>query len=339
MRFFSNDARESEDDQTHDDRPERVQSDPVAVPNQRPPSPWSNTPAATDDKVDGDADDDRRDDTPAAATATATVDADPDRPAFAEPSAFGGSTVGTPAAGNTYASSTATRDDVDLSLDDSSSPDSATDSAAADPEPVVTDSDELKDSPSDLDTAADASADEDTSAVDDRVSAVDAPDHEASPDDSDDSSDSSDDEPAAVADTATAAEIDEAKDEHDDDTVQAVAPADEEPADEEPAEEPAVVPVPVGAGVSAPAAQAETLFGADNARSFQDRWRDVQLRFVDSPKDAAADAAKLIDEAVEKLTAGLKAQRDGLASDTEDTEELRVQLRGYRDILNRIVAL
>jgi CHAD domain-containing protein len=65
----------------------------------------------------------------------------------------------------------------------------------------------------------------------------------------------------------------------------------------------------------------------------------VQLRFVDSPKDAAAEAAELVDEAVEKLTASLRSQRDGLTNDTEDTEQLRVQLRGYRDILNRILSL
>ena len=50
MRFFSNDARESTDEQARDERPERVQSDPVAVPNQRPPSPWSDKPGPTYDK-------------------------------------------------------------------------------------------------------------------------------------------------------------------------------------------------------------------------------------------------------------------------------------------------
>lgn len=50
MRFFSNDSRETPDDEaTADERPERVTSEPVAVPVQRPaPSPWAATPAATD---------------------------------------------------------------------------------------------------------------------------------------------------------------------------------------------------------------------------------------------------------------------------------------------------
>jgi len=97
--------------------------------------------------------------------------------------------------------------------------------------------------------------------------------------------------------------------------------------------------VPVAAVAAASAGTADKLFDQDDARSFQERWRDVQLRFVDSPKDAAGDAAKLVDEAVEKLTASLRSQRSGLDNETEDTEQLRVQLRGYREILNRILSL
>jgi hypothetical protein len=83
----------------------------------------------------------------------------------------------------------------------------------------------------------------------------------------------------------------------------------------------------------------DSLFGADAAKTFQERWRDVQLRFVDSPKDATAEAAGLVDEAVDQLTASLKSQKDGLLSDSEDTEKLRMELRGYRDILNRVLSL
>ena len=63
MRFFSNDKDARDDqqgvdvreraedvnpDQAHDDHPERVQSDPVAVPEQRSGSPWSSTPDTGD---------------------------------------------------------------------------------------------------------------------------------------------------------------------------------------------------------------------------------------------------------------------------------------------------
>jgi hypothetical protein len=82
------------------------------------------------------------------------------------------------------------------------------------------------------------------------------------------------------------------------------------------------------------------LFAQDDAQELHERWRDVQLRFVDSPKDATDEAAHLVDEAVEKLTAALRSQKDALAGDHgEDTEKLRIELRGYRDILNRILGL
>ena len=73
--------------------------------------------------------------------------------------------------------------------------------------------------------------------------------------------------------------------------------------------------------------------------SFAERFREVQLRFVDSPKEATAEAATLIDEAIDNLAATLKAQKDGLATDSDDTEQLRVALRAYRDVLNRLTAL
>src|ERR1700749_4004584 len=59
MPFFANDnndsrdqstvdvqtrAEEVNDEQAHDEHPEHVQSDPVAVPQQRSGSPWSNAP-------------------------------------------------------------------------------------------------------------------------------------------------------------------------------------------------------------------------------------------------------------------------------------------------------
>jgi hypothetical protein len=60
---------------------------------------------------------------------------------------------------------------------------------------------------------------------------------------------------------------------------------------------------------------------------------------VDSPRDATNDAAALLDEAVDKLSASLRRQKDSLMQDSDDTEQLRVQLRGYRDMINRILDL
>jgi hypothetical protein len=73
--------------------------------------------------------------------------------------------------------------------------------------------------------------------------------------------------------------------------------------------------------------------------SFNDRLRDVSLNFVDNPQEATEQAGALVDEAIDKVTSALKAQKDALAGEGTDTEKLRVQLRGYRDILKRLTAL
>jgi len=109
------------------------------------------------------------------------------------------------------------------------------------------------------------------------------------------------------------------------------------------------VPVPVGAADTTAGTAAKpgsvtepdlgSLFGEADAQSFHERWRDVQLRFVDSPREATTEAARLVDEAVDKLTASLKAQKGAVSGESDDTEQLRVALRGYRDILNRILGL
>jgi hypothetical protein len=88
------------------------------------------------------------------------------------------------------------------------------------------------------------------------------------------------------------------------------------------------------------AAEVTTLFVTQDATGFRERWREVQLRFVDDPKQATAEAGALVDEAVDKLTASLREQRGRLSSGTsDDTEHLRVELRGYRDLLNRLLGL
>jgi hypothetical protein len=80
-------------------------------------------------------------------------------------------------------------------------------------------------------------------------------------------------------------------------------------------------------------------FPAGDTQPLRDRWRDVQLRFVDDPKGATAEAASLVDEAVDKLSQALRDHRGSFAKGTDDTEALRVELRGYRDILDRLLGL
>jgi hypothetical protein len=88
-------------------------------------------------------------------------------------------------------------------------------------------------------------------------------------------------------------------------------------------------------------ADAATLFAEETAQDFRDRWRDVQLRFVDDPRAAVGEAQSLVEEAIEALSAALREQKAKLGgwqeSGSADTEQLRVAVRGYRDFLDRVL--
>jgi hypothetical protein len=122
---------------------------------------------------------------------------------------------------------------------------------------------------------------------------------------------------------------------------------DEEPKDEVAADtKPEIDPEPAAEPVTEPAVAAPTtgsgtlpFFPAADTQPLRDRWRDVQLRFVDDPKGATAEASTLVDDAVDKLSTALRDHRSSFAKGTDDTESLRVELRSYRDILDRLLGL
>ncbi|PYC76486.1 hypothetical protein C7C45_00385 [Micromonospora arborensis] len=100
------------------------------------------------------------------------------------------------------------------------------------------------------------------------------------------------------------------------------------------------------AGTSRPtgstvAAEPATLLDTDTAQGFRDRWRDVQLRFVDDPHAAAGEAQSLVEEAIQALASALAAQKNTLGgwqdAGSADTEQLRVAVRRYRDFLDRVL--
>ncbi|MFF5201838.1 hypothetical protein ACFY3B_19765 [Micromonospora parva] len=105
-------------------------------------------------------------------------------------------------------------------------------------------------------------------------------------------------------------------------------------------------PTLAAAGTSRPAgstvaAGPATLLEPDTAQSFRDRWRDVQLRFVDDPKAAAGEAQSLVEEAIQALSSALAAQKTTLGgwqdAGSADTEQLRMAVRNYRDFLDRVL--
>jgi hypothetical protein len=97
---------------------------------------------------------------------------------------------------------------------------------------------------------------------------------------------------------------------------------------------------PVG---GSPATALAGLWNEADRQRIRGRWQDLQLRFIDDPHLVAADAERLVQEAVVSLTASLDARRGQLhqqrAARGLDTENLRASLRDYREFLDRILGL
>jgi hypothetical protein len=75
-------------------------------------------------------------------------------------------------------------------------------------------------------------------------------------------------------------------------------------------------------------------------QDLHERWREVQLGFVDDPSAALAHAKSIVDEAVDGYTQALARRRGELdgwrSAGNADTEVLRMALRQYRDFLETL---
>lgn len=88
---------------------------------------------------------------------------------------------------------------------------------------------------------------------------------------------------------------------------------------------------------------AELLFSSDDRIRFGRRWRDVQSRFIDDPRQAVESADSLVvdmmDHIADRIAAhrsALTRQRDG--EGTTDTEDLRLAMRRYRALFHRLLS-
>ena len=92
-----------------------------------------------------------------------------------------------------------------------------------------------------------------------------------------------------------------------------------------------------------PAAE-QTLFDDAERSDFQSRWTEVQVAFVDDPRDCVQRADGLVSDVVDRLTAGFAAARSGLEEqwsrgEQVSTEDLRIALQRYRDFFDRLLAV
>jgi hypothetical protein len=73
------------------------------------------------------------------------------------------------------------------------------------------------------------------------------------------------------------------------------------------------------------------------------RWSKIQAMFVDDPRASVAEAATLVDEAVEAYISIVREQQSSLASSWQaqdaGTEELRAAFREYRTFWNSVTGL
>jgi hypothetical protein len=86
------------------------------------------------------------------------------------------------------------------------------------------------------------------------------------------------------------------------------------------------------------------LFTPDAANDFRSRWNDVQIGFVDDPKQAVKKADELVAQVMTSLAQTFSKERAELegfinGSDRGSTENLRVALRRYRSFFQRLLSL
>jgi hypothetical protein len=87
----------------------------------------------------------------------------------------------------------------------------------------------------------------------------------------------------------------------------------------------------------------DVLFTPDDRNSFEERWTEVQTRFVDDPREAVASADNLVAEVMQSLARGFSDHKSSLEDQWSgggeaETEELRQAMHRYRAFFHRLLA-
>jgi hypothetical protein len=107
-----------------------------------------------------------------------------------------------------------------------------------------------------------------------------------------------------------------------------------------PAVDPAGTPLTApGAGDAEP--RAARLLPQDECERIEHGLRDALTGFVDSPRHAVEEAAGVLEDAVDRITASLaehsRTLRHSADAGAGDTEELRRTLQAYREVTERLL--
>jgi hypothetical protein len=90
--------------------------------------------------------------------------------------------------------------------------------------------------------------------------------------------------------------------------------------------------------------RAVALFANDEAQTLRSRWEKIQIGFVDEPRDSVQQADQLVATVIQRLAEIFAAERNRLENDwgkgdSASTEDLRMALRRYRSLFDRLLSV
>ncbi len=88
----------------------------------------------------------------------------------------------------------------------------------------------------------------------------------------------------------------------------------------------------------------QPLLPTDRTQQFRARWDELQIKFVDDPRNSVAQADQLVAELMKDLASTFASEREDLENQWSkggniSTEDLRIALRRYRSFFERFLAV
>jgi len=77
----------------------------------------------------------------------------------------------------------------------------------------------------------------------------------------------------------------------------------------------------------------ETDRETNGSNDYRGRFEQLQAQFIDEPRTAVRSAQSLVEEAIDRMMEGM---RHSGADDKADTEQLRLTMRRYRDLIYQL---